>query len=192
MKITANSKELTYRDNSGELVNIMLKDDNIWLSLSQMAELFQRDKSVISRHIKNIFKEGELLKISTVAKFATVQFEGDREIVRDVDYYNLDIIISVGYRVKSLRGTQFRIWANSILKEYLLSGYAIRPASRHELDELRTELKNRLDEIEQQIDNLDIAAGTQISEIQASLIALCSKKQEEKPRVRIGYKTLST
>ncbi len=107
MEITQNSKELTYRDNSGELVNIRLKNDNIWLNLNQMAELFQRDKSVISRHIKNIFNEGEVLEWSTVAKFAPVQFEGDREIVRDVDYYNLDIIISVGYRVKSHRGTQW-------------------------------------------------------------------------------------
>ncbi len=80
-------------------------------SLSQLAELFQRDKSVISRHIRNIFKEGELQLESTVAKFATVQKEGNREITRDIEYYNLDVIISVGYRVKSHRGTQFRIWA---------------------------------------------------------------------------------
>lgn len=84
-----------------------------------MAELFQRDKSTISRHIKNIFQEGELVQSSTVAKFATVQTEGTRTVERNIDYYNLDVIISVGYRVKSLRGTQFRIWAMGILKEYM-------------------------------------------------------------------------
>ena len=86
-------------------------EDTVWLSLDQMAELFQRDKSTISRHIKNIFQEGELVQSSTVAKFATVQTEGTRTVERNIDYYNLDVIISVGYRVKSLRGTQFRIWA---------------------------------------------------------------------------------
>ena len=91
-------------------------EDTVWLSLDQMAELFQRDKSTISRHIKNIFQEGELVQSSTVAKFATVQTEGTRTVERNIDYYNLDVIISVGYRVKSLRGTQFRIWAMGILK----------------------------------------------------------------------------
>ena len=90
-----------------------------------MAELFQRDKSTISRHIKNIFTEGELRPEATVAKFATVQTEGNRQVTRDIDYYNLDVIISVGYRVKSLRGTQFRIWASSVLKEYMKKGFAL-------------------------------------------------------------------
>ena len=90
-----------------------------------MAELFQRDKSTISRHIKNIFIEGELVRESTVANFATVQNEGDRQVERNIEYYNLDVIISVGYRVKSLRGTQFRIWANSVLKEYIIKGFAM-------------------------------------------------------------------
>jgi hypothetical protein len=94
-------------------------EDTVWLSLDQMAELFQRDKSTISRHIKNIFEEGELTQAATVAKFATVQTEGTRTVERNIDYYNLDVIISVGYRVKSHRGTQFRIWAMGILKEYI-------------------------------------------------------------------------
>ena len=100
-------------------------NDTVWLSLDQMAELFQRDKSTISRHIKNIFTEGELRKGATVAKFATVQTEGARQVTRDIEFYNLDVIISVGYRVKSLRGTQFRIWAASILKEYMQKGFAL-------------------------------------------------------------------
>ena len=96
--------------------------DTVWLSIDQMAELFQRDKSTISRHIKNIFSEGELTRNSVVANFATTAADGK---TYQVDYYNLDVIISVGYRVKSLRGTQFRIWASSILKEYMKKGFAM-------------------------------------------------------------------
>ena len=92
--------------------------DTVWLSIDQMAELFQRDKSTISRHIKNIFTEGELQRDSVVAKFATTA--ADRK-----DYYSLDVIISVGYRVKSKRGTQFRIWATGILKEYMRKDFAL-------------------------------------------------------------------
>ena len=97
-------------------------NDTVWLSIEQMAELFQRDKSTISRHIKNIFTEGELNRGSVVAKFATTASDGK---TYQVDYYNLDVIISVGYRVKSLRGTQFRIWATNILKEYMQKGFAL-------------------------------------------------------------------
>lgn len=117
---------IIYQTQDGETkLSVNLKDETVWLSLDQMAELFQRDKSTISRHIKNVFEEGELQQDSTVAKFATVQNEGEREVVRNIDYYNLDVIISVGYRVKSQRGTQFRIWANSVLKEYLIKGFAM-------------------------------------------------------------------
>lgn len=97
-------------------------NDTVWLSIDQMAELFQRDKSTISRHIKNIFEEGEYVSESVVAKFATTAADGK---TYQVEYYNLDVIISVGYRVKSLRGTQFRIWAMKILKEYMQKGFAL-------------------------------------------------------------------
>lgn len=97
-------------------------DDTVWLSIDQMAELFQRDKSTISRHIKNVFSEGELNRDSVVANFATTAADGK---TYQVDYYNLDVIISVGYRVKSVRGTQFRIWATGILKEYMKKGFAM-------------------------------------------------------------------
>lgn len=106
-------------------IEVTFDGDTVWLSINQMAELFQRDKSTISRHIKNIFNEGELEESSTIAFFATVQNEGNREIERKITYYNLDVIISVGYRVKSLRGTQFRIWATKILKEYMKKGFAL-------------------------------------------------------------------
>ena len=96
--------------------------DTVWLSLDQMAELFQRDKSTISRHVRNVFAEGELVRESVVANFATTATDGK---TYQVDYYNLDVIISVGYRVKSQRGVQFRIWATNILKEYMKKGFAI-------------------------------------------------------------------
>lgn len=106
-------------------INVNMQNETVWLSLDQMAELFQRDKSTISRHIKNVFEEGELLREATVAKFATVQIEGDRQVSREIDYYNLDVIISVGYRVKSQRGVQFRIWATERLREYLIKGFTM-------------------------------------------------------------------
>ena len=106
-------------------IEVHLQGETVWLNLDQMAELFQRNKSTISRHIKNVFEEGELKPESTVAFFATVQNEGDREVERDIAFYNLDMIISVGYRVHSYRGVQFRMWATNVLKEYLVKGFAM-------------------------------------------------------------------
>ena len=121
-----NSNIIMYTTEDGlTKIETTFEDDTVWLSLDQMAELFQRDKSTISRHIKKIFEEGELQRDSTVANFATVQMEGQRQVERYIDYYNLDVIISVGYRVKSHRGTQFRIWAMGILKEYMKKGFAL-------------------------------------------------------------------
>lgn len=107
---------------NGISVDVQFDEDTAWLSLDQMATLFDRDKSTISRHIKNLFAEGELERNSVVANFATTAADGK---TYQVDYYNLDVIISVGYRVKSLRGTQFRQWANAVLKEYLKKGFAL-------------------------------------------------------------------
>lgn len=103
-------------------IETTFNEDTVWLSIDQMAELFQRDKSTVSRHIKNIFIEGELQRDAVVAKFATTASDGK---TYQVDYYNLDVIISVGYRVKSKRGTQFRIWATNVLKEYMKKGFAM-------------------------------------------------------------------
>ena len=103
-------------------IEVTFDHDTVWLSIDQMAELFQRDKSVIGKHVRNIFKEGELVKEEVWAKFAYTASDGK---TYQVDFYNLDVIISVGYRVKSLRGTQFRIWATSILKEYMKKGFAL-------------------------------------------------------------------
>ena len=115
-------------ENAGEIVmyqmpngqtsiNVKMENETIWLSLVQISNLFEKDKSVISRHIRNVYQEGELVKEATVAKNATVGVEGHREVIRDLEYYNLDVILSVGYRVNSKRGTQFRIWANQVLKK---------------------------------------------------------------------------
>lgn len=106
-------------------LEVNFQGDTLWLSLDQIADLFQRNKSTISRHIKNIFDEGELNPEATVANFATVQSEGARKVERNIDYFNLDMIISVGYRVNSLRGTHFRIWATQVLREYMVKGFAM-------------------------------------------------------------------
>ncbi len=117
---------LLYQTDDGRThVEVRFDGETAWLSLGQMAELFQRDKSVISRHVKNVFDEGELSPEATVAKSATVQREGGREVTREVEFYNLDVIISVGYRVKSPRGTQFRIWATQRLREYIVKGFTL-------------------------------------------------------------------
>lgn len=106
-------------------VEVQFEGDTFWLNLNQISSLFEKDKSVISRHLSNIYKEGELVRNSTVAKNATVQIEADREVKREIEYYNLDAILSVGYRVNSKRGTQFRQWATKRLKDYLIEGIAI-------------------------------------------------------------------
>ena len=117
---------LLYQTPDGESkIEVKLQDDTVWLSLDQMAELFLRNKSTISRHIKNVLEEGELLADSTIANFATVQNEGKRHVERQITYYNLDMIISVGYRVHSYRGVQFRIWATKVLKDYIVKGFAL-------------------------------------------------------------------
>ena len=112
---------ILYQTQDGESkIEVTLAGETVWLTADQMALLFQRNKSTISRHIKSVLDEGELRQVSTVAFFATVQQEGGRQVERNIAYYNLDMIISVGYRVKSYRGVQFRIWATQVLKEYLL------------------------------------------------------------------------
>jgi hypothetical protein len=122
--------------------------------------LFGRDVKTIGKHINNVFLEGELIKDSTVANFATVQMEGDRKIERKIEHYNLDVIISVGYRVKSKQGTQFRIWATNVLRDYLLKGYA---------------LNQRMDRIENNYDNL----SKEVKEI-----SLLRKTKENLPMVK--------
>jgi hypothetical protein len=123
---SSDSEIILYQTEDGHTrVEVKFSGETAWLSLNQIAELFQRDNSVISKHIRNVFSEGELSPGATVAKFATVQKEGSREVSREIEFYNLDVIISVGYRVKSHRGTQFRIWATERLREYIIKGFTL-------------------------------------------------------------------
>ncbi len=135
------SEIIIYKKDNQVEVEITYDNESLWLSLNQIAELFDRDKSVISRHIKNIFKEEELTYYATVAKNATVQEEGKRKVVRTIEYYNLDIILAVGYRVSSAKGTQFRIWANQILKNYLIKGFVVNEKRLQQTTQELQELK---------------------------------------------------
>lgn len=126
MDRATNSNLILYTTEDGlTKIEATFDQDTVWLSLDQMSDLFQRNKSTISRHISNIYAERELERAATVAKFATVQQEGERQVERQIEYYNLDVIISVGYRVKSHRGVQFRIWATGILKEFMKKGFVL-------------------------------------------------------------------
>ena len=119
-------------------IDVRLENETVWLTQAQMVELFQTTKQNVSLHVGNIYKEGELEQESTVKEYLTIQKEGQRDVARQVKYYNLDVIISVGYRVKSKRGTAFRIWARKILKDYLVKGYAVNDRIRKEqIGELR-------------------------------------------------------
>jgi hypothetical protein len=122
-----NSEILIYQSEDGNTkVEVRMEGETVWLTLNQLAELFQKAKSTVSEHIKNIFEEGELtFSEATVRKFRTVQTEGERTVERELEYYNLDVIISVGYRVNSHRGTQFRIWATQRLREYIIKGFTL-------------------------------------------------------------------
>jgi hypothetical protein len=121
------SEIIIYQTEDGQTkIDVRMENETVWLSLDKMAQLFQRDKSTVSRHIRNVFEEGELDQNSVVANFATTAADGKNYAVT---YYNLDVIISVGYRVKSLRGTQFRRWAGGVLREYIVKGFAMNDDS---------------------------------------------------------------
>jgi hypothetical protein len=137
-------------DELPERIEVRLKAETVWLNRQQLALLFGRDIKTLGKHINNVFSEGELIKEATVAKFATVQMEGERKIERQIEYYNLDVIISVGYRVKSKQGTQFRIWATNVLRDYLLKGYAINNRMNRIEDKVDS-LSNKINEIDLQI-----------------------------------------
>ena len=135
----SNNQIVIYQSEDGQTqVDVRLENETVWLTQAQMVELFQTTKQNVSLHVGNVFKEGELEEKSTVKEYLTVQKEGERKVSRKVKYYNLDVIISVGYRVKSKRGTAFRIWANKVLKQYLMKGYAVNERMHKEqIGELR-------------------------------------------------------
>ena len=120
-----NSSLEIYRSEGETQIDVRFENETVWLSLNQISSMFARDKSVVSRHLKNIYSSGELDQNSTVAKNATVQIEGGRQVIRELEFYNLDVIISIGYRVNSKVGTHFRQWASQRLKDYLIKGYAV-------------------------------------------------------------------
>lgn len=121
-----NSEILLYQNQDGNIkIDVRLEEESVWLTQAQLCELFQKSKATISEHIKNVFEEGELDLPATVRKFRTIQQEGTRNVERELEHFNLDVIISVGYRVKSPQGTQFRIWATQRLKEYIIKGFAL-------------------------------------------------------------------
>ncbi|MDR0750171.1 MAG: virulence RhuM family protein [Tannerellaceae bacterium] len=139
-----NTKDLViYQTQDGEIsMNVLVEGDTVWLTQAQMVMLFDSSKANVSEHIRNIYTTEELKEKSTVRKFRTVRQEGKREIVRNIDYYNLDMIIALGYRINTKRGTQFRIWANSVLKDYIIKGYAVNEKVKSEqLDDLKQTIK---------------------------------------------------
>ena len=120
------SEIIIYQSEDGQTkIQTRLENETVWITQAQMVVLFGKAKSTISQHIKNVFEEGELDKMATVRNFRTVQIEGAREVERDLEYYNLDVIISVGYRVKSVQGTKFRQWATARLREYIVKGFTM-------------------------------------------------------------------
>ena len=157
--------------NTGEIViyqtqdgktslEVKLENDTIWLDQYQIAELFKTDRTSILRHIRNIYKSEELDESSTCAKFAQVHVEGSRNVARNISYYNLDMIISVGYRVNSKQGTQFRIWANQVLKDYLIKGYVVNQNLKiQQYDDLRKTVRLLSNVIQQKELSLDEATG---------------------------------
>lgn len=159
-----NDQILIYQNPNGETtIDVKLEHETVWLTQAQIVDLFQSSKGNISEHIKHIYNSNELSQEATVRKFRTVRQEGKRVVSRELEHYNLDMIISIGYRVNSIRGTQFRIWANKVLKEYLVSGYAIdkirfQQQSR-QLDELEQTVKLLGNVMKNQVLNTDEATG---------------------------------
>lgn len=159
-----NDQILIYQNPNGETtIDVKLEHETVWLTQAQIVDLFQSSKGNISEHIKHIYNSNELSQEATVRKFRTVRQEGKRVVSRELEHYNLDMIISIGYRVNSIRGTQFRIWANKVLKEYLVSGYAIDKIrfqqQSSQLDELKQTVKLLGNVMENQVLNTDEATG---------------------------------
>lgn len=139
---TESQIEIYQADDGTTQINVQFEKDTVWLTQTQMAELFGKGRTTITEHIQNVFSENELVYGATCRKFRQVRNEGNRTIEREIEHYNLDVIISVGYRVKSKQGTQFRIWANSILKEYLVKGYAVNEKRLEQKEQEVQLLKN--------------------------------------------------
>lgn len=146
---------IVYQPNETVRLDVRLENETVWLTQLKIAELFGVQKAAISKHVRNIYASGELTREATISKMETVQSEGGRTVVRTQEFFNLDVIIAVGYRVNSQRATQFRIWATKVLKEYLLRGYSVNSRLSQLEDSLHRNLlkhENRIDALEQKID----------------------------------------
>jgi hypothetical protein len=151
-----NNEIILYQPNElTERIEVRIENETVWLNRQQMSSLFGRDIKTIGKHINNVFEENELVREATVANFATVQNEGGRLVERNIEYYNLDVIISVGYRVKSKQGTQFRIWATQVLRDYLLKGYALNQRMNRIEDNVE-HLTKKVDAISLQIQSAEL------------------------------------
>ncbi|MCL2074181.1 MAG: virulence RhuM family protein [Marinilabiliaceae bacterium] len=189
---------ILYQPDDTIRLEVTIEEDTVWLTQSQMVDLFQTSKQNVSLHINNVFKEGELMKSSVVKNYLTTANDGK---VYNTAHYNLDVIISVGYRVKSKRGTQFRLWANRVLKEYLMTGFvfnqrivmvekfAVETGKRvTEIENEITKLKYYLETILTDFNDINEDTRLQLEMINETLADLHAKKKElDKPRSRIGY-----
>ena len=155
MDPTKENEIIIYQPDENLALDVRVEDESVWLTQSQIVELFDSSKANISEHLKNIFDSGELAKEATVRKFRTVRREGNRSVTRNIDFFNLDVIISVGYRVNTVRGIQFRQWANKVLKEYLLRGYALNQRLMQledRIDRHFSEYDRHLSELDEKVD----------------------------------------
>ena len=155
MDPTKENEIIIYQPDENLALDVRVEDESVWLTQSQIVELFDSSKANISEHLKHIFESGELAKETTVRKFRTVRREGNRSVTRNIDFFNLDVIISVGYRVNTVRGIQFRQWANKVLKEYLLRGYAVNQRLMQledRIDRHFSEYDRHLSELDEKVD----------------------------------------
>lgn len=151
MELKQDNEIIIYQPDETLSLDVRVEDESVWLSQAQIVELFDSSKANISEHLKHIFDSGELAKEATVRKFRTVRQEGNRSVTRNIEFFNLDVIISVGYRVNTVRGIQFRQWANKVLKEYLLRGYAVN----QRLMQLEDRIDRRFSEYDRHLVQLD-------------------------------------
>ena len=155
MDPTKENEIIIYQPDENLALDVRVEDESVWLTQSQIVELFDSSKANISEHLKHIFDSGELAKEATVRNFRTVRREGNRSVTRNIDFFNLDVIISVGYRVNTVRGIQFRQWANKVLKEYLLRGYALNQRLMQledRIDRHFSEYDRHLSELDEKVD----------------------------------------
>ena len=155
MDPTKENEIIIYQPDENLALDVRVEDESVWLTQSQIVELFDSSKANISEHLKHIFDSGELAKEATVRNFRTVRREGNRSVTRNIDFFNLDVIISVGYRVNTVRGIQFRQWANNVLKEYLLRGYAVNQRLMQledRIDRHFSEYDRHLSELDEKVD----------------------------------------